>query len=236
MKSVETIEIGQKRSKSVEKGQNWSKSVENGGNRSKSIENGRKRSKSVKNGRNRSNTVEIGRKQWKMVKIGGKRSKTVEIGRNQSNTVKLIENGANPVRVMASGAIDINHKMKSMIPRYCALLYFASAVPHIINNTYVIIEFKNGARGMLDLFMFAEGSKNEQEIYVIGKTGKVEAFVPENIVCYGLHIEGRDGVKAGARLTPVVDLQDGLTAVAIGVAAQLSIEKGTFVSINEVMS
>nr|GEZ69179.1 ribonuclease H-like domain-containing protein [Tanacetum cinerariifolium] len=67
-------------------------------------------------------------------------------------------------------------------------------VPDIIDNTYVIIEFENGARGMLDLFMFAKGSKNEQKIYVIGKTGKVEAFVPENIVCYGLRIEGRDSI------------------------------------------
>nr|GFA16124.1 oxidoreductase family protein [Tanacetum cinerariifolium] len=68
-------------------------------------------------------------------------------------------------------------------------------VPDIIDNTYVIIEFENGARGMLDLFMLAKGSKNEQKIYVIGKTGKVEAFVPENIVCYGLRTEGRDSVR-----------------------------------------
>lgn len=46
-------------------------------------------------------------------------------------------------------------------------------VPDIIDNAYVIIEFENGARGMLDLCMFAEGSKNEQEISVVGDTGKV---------------------------------------------------------------
>lgn len=37
----------------------------------------------------------------------------------------------------------------------------------------MIVEFDNGSRGMLDLCMFAEGSKNEQEISVVGDTGKV---------------------------------------------------------------
>lgn len=35
------------------------------------------------------------------------------------------------------------------------------------------MEFKNGSRGMLDICMFAEGSKNEQEISVVGDMGKV---------------------------------------------------------------
>ena len=42
-----------------------------------------------------------------------------------------------------------------------------------INNTYVIIEFDYVARGMLDLFMFAEGSINEQEISDFGEIRKV---------------------------------------------------------------
>lgn len=46
-------------------------------------------------------------------------------------------------------------------------------VPDIIDNAYVIVEFENGSRGMLDLCMFAEGSKNEQEISVVGDIGKV---------------------------------------------------------------
>lgn len=46
-------------------------------------------------------------------------------------------------------------------------------VPDIIDNAYVIVEFDNGTRGMLDLCMFAEGSKNEQEISVVGEIGKV---------------------------------------------------------------
>lgn len=55
-------------------------------------------------------------------------------------------------------------------------------IPDIIDNAYVIVEFENGSRGMLDLCMFAEGSKNEQEIAVVGDIGKVE-FSPQNVSC-----------------------------------------------------
>ncbi|TYH40587.1 hypothetical protein ES332_D12G257600v1 [Gossypium tomentosum] len=164
--------------------------------------------------------------------------------------------GANPVCMMASGAMDVNHKDE----------IYDGKVPDIIDNAYVIVEFDNGARGMLDLCMFAEGSKNEQEISVVGHTGKGEAFVPESIVRFGSRMEGRDGVQTlktenrlikyeglhhgssylehlnflsairvkGAK-TPAADLNDGLISVAMGVAAQLSIEKGRFVNIEEVL-
>lgn len=164
--------------------------------------------------------------------------------------------GANPVRVMASGAIDVNHKDE----------IYDGKVPDIIDNAFVIVEFDNGSRGMLDLCMFAEGSKNEQEISVVGDIGKGEAFVPESIVRLGTRAEGRDGVRSlkaedkrikydglhhgssylehlnflssvrieGIR-SPAVDLQDGLFSVAMGVAAQLSIERKQFVTIEEVI-
>ncbi|EMS52223.1 Putative oxidoreductase yteT [Triticum urartu] len=161
---------------------------------------------------------------------------------------------ANPVRVMASGAIDVNHKDE----------VYDGKVPDIIDNAYVIVEFDNGCRGMLDLCMFAEGSKNEQEISVVGDTGKGEAFVPEGIVMVGKRAGGRDGVvtvkaederikyqglhhgssylehlnflsaiRAQGACSPAISLDDGLLSVAIGVAGQLSIEKGRFVTIEE---
>ncbi|CAL1401563.1 unnamed protein product [Linum trigynum] len=163
--------------------------------------------------------------------------------------------GANPVRVMASGGIDVNHKDE----------IYDGKVPDIIDNAFVIVEFDNGSRGMLDLCMFAEGSKNEQEISVVGDIGKGEAFVPESIVRLGARFVGRAGVKtlraederikydglhhgssylehlnflaairAEGDKVPAVDLKDGLISVAIGVAAQLSIEEGRFVRIDEV--
>ncbi|GFS42264.1 oxidoreductase family protein [Actinidia rufa] len=165
--------------------------------------------------------------------------------------------GANPVRVMASGGVDVNHKDE----------IYDGKVPDIIDNAYVIVEFDNGSRGMLDLCMFAEGSKNEQEISVVGDIGKGEAFVPESIVRLGTRPEGRDGVctlktedarikyeglhhgssylehlhflsaiRAKCVQAPAVDLHDGLVSVAMGVAAQLSIELGRFVKMEEVMN
>lgn len=57
-------------------------------------------------------------------------------------------------------------------------------MPDIIDNAYVIVEFDNGSRGMLDLCMFAEGSKNEQEISVVGDVGKVKLspFQPHSVL------------------------------------------------------
>lgn len=49
------------------------------------------------------------------------------------------------------------------------------------------------------------------------------------------HLNFLSAVKDELNRSPAVDLQDGLFSVAIGVAAQLSIVKGRFVSIDEVM-
>ncbi len=46
-------------------------------------------------------------------------------------------------------------------------------MPDILDNAYVVVDYENGVRGMLDLCMFAEGSRNEQEICVVGTRGKV---------------------------------------------------------------
>lgn len=59
-------------------------------------------------------------------------------------------------------------------PSWLFTTFLCFQVPDIIDNAYVIVEFDNGSRGMLDLCMFAEGSKNEQEISVVGEIGKVK--------------------------------------------------------------
>lgn len=75
---------------------------------------------------------------------------------------------AEPVRVMASGGQDVNHLDES----------YDSGKPDILDNGYVIVDFANGARAMLELCMFAEGSKYQEEISAVGPKGKVETFVP----------------------------------------------------------
>lgn len=57
-------------------------------------------------------------------------------------------------------------------------------VPDIIDNAYVIVEFDNGSRGMLDLCMFAEGSRNEQEICVVGDIGKVQMQLYDSLTIF----------------------------------------------------
>lgn len=73
-----------------------------------------------------------------------------------------------PIRIMASAGQDANH----LNERY------AGRVPDILDNGYVIVDFVNGARAMLELCMFAEGAEYQEEISAVGPKGKLEAKVP----------------------------------------------------------
>ena len=162
---------------------------------------------------------------------------------------------ADPVRVMASGSQDVNHLDE----------VYNGETPDILDNAYVIVEFANGVRGMLDLCMFAEASRNEQEIAVTGDEGKLEALVTESLLRVGRRSDGlhvvderpitADGVRHvglhhGASYLEHVDfraaivdgrpaavtLTDGLWSVAMGVAAHRSIDEGRPVMIAEVLA
>ncbi|QBY00657.1 Gfo/Idh/MocA family oxidoreductase [Rhodophyticola sp. CCM32] len=76
--------------------------------------------------------------------------------------------GADPVRVIASAGQAVNH----LEERY------GGEAPDIWDNGYVIVDFANGARAMLELCMFAEGSRYQEELSAVGPTGKLEALVP----------------------------------------------------------
>jgi len=73
-----------------------------------------------------------------------------------------------PVRVMASAGQAVNHLDEQ----------YGGAVPDIWDSGYVIVDFEGGARAMLELCMFAEGSRYQEEISVVGQAGKIECFVP----------------------------------------------------------
>jgi myo-inositol 2-dehydrogenase/D-chiro-inositol 1-dehydrogenase len=73
-----------------------------------------------------------------------------------------------PVRVMASAGQAVNHLDET----------YDGEVPDIWDHGYVIVDFENGARGMLELCMFADGSRYQEEICAVGPQGKIEAFVP----------------------------------------------------------
>ncbi len=73
-----------------------------------------------------------------------------------------------PVRIMASGGQAVNH----LTERY------SGETPDIWDHAYVIVDFARGARAMLELCMFAEGARYQEEISAIGPAGKVECLVP----------------------------------------------------------
>jgi predicted dehydrogenase len=136
--------------------------------------------------------------------------------------------------------------------------------PDILDNAFVIVDYDGGARAMLDLCMFAEASRNEQEISVVGDLGKVEALVSEGVLRVGRRADGfgrvterpvsdssvrHPGMHHGASYLehvafrdailsgqpPAVTLRDGLMSVALGVAAHRSIDLGRPVDLQEVL-
>jgi predicted dehydrogenase len=78
----------------------------------------------------------------------------------------LAKSGA--VRVYASGAMDVNFRDER----------YDGRTPDIIDNAFVIVDFANGMRAMLDLCMFAEGSYWQEQISVVGDVARVDALIP----------------------------------------------------------
>jgi myo-inositol 2-dehydrogenase / D-chiro-inositol 1-dehydrogenase len=151
--------------------------------------------------------------------------------------------GARPVRVFASGGQDVNH----LDERY------GGEAPDILDNAYAIVDFESGARALLDLCMFAEGSRHQEEIAATGDAGKVECFlpsaevvvgrrdpkrvesfrvpVPEHVLKAGFHhgatyYQHAAFLRAVAERSPAeVSVEDGLHAVAMGIAAERSVRE-----------
>ena len=163
--------------------------------------------------------------------------------------------GTAPRRVVASGGQDLNHLDET----------YDGEVPDILDNAYVIVEYDGGVRAMLDLCMFAEATKNQEEVVVVGAEGKIEAFLPEKVVRIGRrgrhfvgdveeyhvdddrityhghhhgssqleHLDFIETCRQGN--VPEVTLEDGMLAVAMGLAAQASIQRGTWVDLAEIL-
>jgi predicted dehydrogenase len=145
-----------------------------------------------------------------------------------------------PVRVYASAGQDVNH----LDERY------DGEAPDILDNAYATVDFDGGARALLDLCMFAEGSRNQEEIVATGDAGKLECFIPESTLVIGkrhprkieTHVVPVDERILGAGFhhgstyyehagfqrairdgtPPEVSARDGLLAVAMGLAAERS--------------
>lgn len=75
---------------------------------------------------------------------------------------------ADPIKVYTSGGQNHNHLSE----------IYAGEVPDILDNAYVVLDFPNGRRALLDLCMFAEGSRYQEELCVVGTKGKLDCKVP----------------------------------------------------------
>lgn len=73
-----------------------------------------------------------------------------------------------PVRITASAGQDVNHLDE----------VYDGATPDIWDAGFVLVEFESGARAMLELCMYAEGSRYQEEITAVGPSGKIEAKIP----------------------------------------------------------
>jgi predicted dehydrogenase len=148
--------------------------------------------------------------------------------------------GERAVRVYASGGQDVNH----LDERY------GGETPDILDNAFAVVDFEGGARALLDLCMFAEGSRHQEEIAATGDAGKLECFLPESTLVIGRrspravltqhvpvdarvleagfhhgstffeHLAFQRAVREGR--PPEVSVRDGLLAVALGLAAERS--------------
>ena len=83
--------------------------------------------------------------------------------------------GSEPRQLFASGAQDVNHLDERI----------DGEAPDMIDNAYVVIDFENGVRAMLDLCMFAEASRDQEEIAATGDLGKVECGIPSSTLIIG---------------------------------------------------
>ena len=87
--------------------------------------------------------------------------------------------GERPVQVFASGNQAVNHLDET----------YDGEPSDILDNAYVIVDYPGGKRAMLDLCMFAEATKDQEELSVVGVKGKLDARVPTS----ELHLGTRTG-------------------------------------------
>lgn len=161
-----------------------------------------------------------------------------------------------PVRIYASGAMDVNFVDEDYDGRR----------PDILDNVYVVVDFANGVRAMIELCMFAESVPWQERVTAIGDAATIEARVPgparfsasgeerhaeleiayradrrvdvqtievdHSILAAGdhhgstffQHQQFLAMVKNGGQ--PVVSIEDGTLAVAMGQAAEQSAKSG----------
>lgn len=156
-----------------------------------------------------------------------------------------------PVRVYASACQNVNHLDE----------LYDGRRSDILDNGFVTVDFRHGARAMLDLCMFAEGAEQQEELSVTGDLGRVDACVPGGRVTFSPRqpkgptteqLSVPDHILAAGdhfgstyyqhqRFRRFLDhaqeievtLEDGLRAVLIGLAAEKSAKERRVIDLDE---
>lgn len=160
-----------------------------------------------------------------------------------------------PVKVYASGAMDVNFRN----------FEFDGQFSDIIDNAFVIVDYENGIRACLNINMFSwkpeiheymaiNGDKgsmylrdapyNEVYVGIRGETPtrRYKVELPENISKTGTHsgstyYEHLNFINAiQGRLELSVSAEEGMRAIAIGAAAELSVKTGEPVYIKDLIA
>ena len=174
--------------------------------------------------------------------------------------------GERPTQVFASGGQNVNHKDEIYDGRQADML----------DSAFVIVDYASGARAMLYLCMFGEGSFDKEIVTIVGDQGKLESFLPSQTVRYSRRADwgrktgwdAKAGTGRGSEIKQVIDLsikyyghhygasyiehlkfrdallnstpaevtlEDGITSVATGLAAHLSIKENRLVALKEIL-
>jgi len=83
--------------------------------------------------------------------------------------------GRRPRRVYASGGQNVNHLDE----------FYDGERSDILDNAFVIVDYDDGVRAMLDLCMFAEVTLDQEELSVVGDQGKLDARIPSSVLHIG---------------------------------------------------
>jgi len=112
-----------------------------------------------------------------------------------------------PTQVMASGSQMVNHLDET----------YNGERSDIWDAAYALFDFDNGAKSMLELSMFAEGSEFQEHISAVGPKGKIECFIPGPTRFWPSHL----GAPPEPRLVISPRNPSGPRTVKVSVDAQL---------------
>ena len=161
-----------------------------------------------------------------------------------------------PIRIYCSGNMDVNHQEE----------LYDGKKPDILDNSFTVVDFADGKRAMLDLCMFADGAKHQEEISATGDTARLDVLIPPGELVFSPRVGllepktvsretvgvDKTALEAGSHFGatyyqhrawldaivnggPVqVTAFDGLQAVRMGAAAEISAKSGQAVLMKDI--